>query len=448
MTVDRQQAESGDAHAQLRMGLRCLEGRDVPRDPQEAARWLRRAAEQGLPEAQFRLGQLYEAGDGVDPAPEKAWRLCEQAAAGGNADAQLRIAQRWLAHRSMSRRRVALHWLFAAAKLGHAEAKRCLGDLYGDTVPEDPEQAARWLRAAAAAQARVLDPKLSTARGAEYGGRQRLGQTEAGAEDSTHQESSDRSRERRGLGHLNSALAIGETLAARLASGDWHHHFDQRIAALSMAEKNEGPPRSPEACQDVISLTRAAGGHALAAIELAPEVCGSVETGNALGIPITLEDGDVGPDAPANEPEAALGRLSLSGGSLWLATEAGPCRLLPAGVSEGLAAEALDVFKAVMLGSRAAVLRLADCVGGHETIRRPVGGRPPCGDVPQEHLVQLEHAIWWVGPYWLAVSAAGLGRFESFSRAQEGTDPEREVRWLGSMLWDLQLLRPPFPAMG
>jgi TPR repeat protein len=41
------------------------EGRGVPQDYAEAARWYRRAAEQGDPQAQYNLGLAYARGEGV-----------------------------------------------------------------------------------------------------------------------------------------------------------------------------------------------------------------------------------------------------------------------------------------------------------------------------------------------------------------------------------------------
>jgi hypothetical protein len=41
------------------------EGRGVPQDDAEAARWYRKAAEQGYAEAQFNLGSMYYHGYGV-----------------------------------------------------------------------------------------------------------------------------------------------------------------------------------------------------------------------------------------------------------------------------------------------------------------------------------------------------------------------------------------------
>ncbi len=49
-------AEQRDAQAQYNLGVLYAEGRGVPQDDAEAARWFRLAAEQGLADAQANLG--------------------------------------------------------------------------------------------------------------------------------------------------------------------------------------------------------------------------------------------------------------------------------------------------------------------------------------------------------------------------------------------------------
>jgi hypothetical protein len=61
----RQAAEMGDAQAQLELGQMYYEGKKVPQDYAEAARWYRKSAEQGNVHAQNLLGKRYEAGEGV-----------------------------------------------------------------------------------------------------------------------------------------------------------------------------------------------------------------------------------------------------------------------------------------------------------------------------------------------------------------------------------------------
>ena len=61
----RRAADQGNADAQFNLGVMYAEGRGVPRDDAEAARWYRCAADQGEAAAQFNLGLMYAKGEGV-----------------------------------------------------------------------------------------------------------------------------------------------------------------------------------------------------------------------------------------------------------------------------------------------------------------------------------------------------------------------------------------------
>ncbi len=173
------------------------EGRGVPKDPVEAARWLRMAAEQGHADAQFKLGMLYIEGDGVPEDGSEAvkwlYRAAQQghaqtlemfgdtldelaeldatledvggvsetqgdarfnqllgAAEGGDAEAQYELAVAYAEGRgdvdADERKEQALLWLTRAANQGHAGAMAELGSLYMGT---DDVMALRWLRPAA-----------------------------------------------------------------------------------------------------------------------------------------------------------------------------------------------------------------------------------------------------------------------------------------------------------
>ena len=58
-------AEAGDVNAQTMLGLVYAEGKGVPQEHAEAAKWFRRAATRGHAEAQFALEVLYGLGEGV-----------------------------------------------------------------------------------------------------------------------------------------------------------------------------------------------------------------------------------------------------------------------------------------------------------------------------------------------------------------------------------------------
>src|SRR4051794_7945623 len=58
-------ADKGDADAMFNVGILYDNGKGVPHDAAEAARWFRKAAEQGQSKAQFNLAVDYATGEGV-----------------------------------------------------------------------------------------------------------------------------------------------------------------------------------------------------------------------------------------------------------------------------------------------------------------------------------------------------------------------------------------------
>ena len=76
------------ALAQRNMGDMYAEGRNLPQNDAEAAKWYRRAAEQGLDEAQFKLGAMYDRGEGVPENDAEAAKWCRMAADQGHNGAQ------------------------------------------------------------------------------------------------------------------------------------------------------------------------------------------------------------------------------------------------------------------------------------------------------------------------------------------------------------------------
>lgn len=114
-------ARSGNAVAQLRLGLLHYHGHGVRESDAQALQWFERAARQGLAEAQFHLGNMY------------AYGLAEPQ---GDVDPG----------------RLAAQWMFEAARQGHADAQYSLGIMFltGKGVEQRPEEAQRWIAKAAA----------------------------------------------------------------------------------------------------------------------------------------------------------------------------------------------------------------------------------------------------------------------------------------------------------
>ena len=79
---------SNHAYSQYFLGRMYADGRGVPQNQQEAAKWYRKAAEKGVQDAQFRLGGLYERGEGVPADMEYAYAWYSVAAHIGNPKAE------------------------------------------------------------------------------------------------------------------------------------------------------------------------------------------------------------------------------------------------------------------------------------------------------------------------------------------------------------------------
>lgn len=116
----------GNATAQNELGFQYLNGADdLPRDPVEAAKWLRLAANQGVAEAQLNLALMHARGDGMPRDPAQALLWCERAARQGHPAAQDQLGVMLLSGEARPRDEVeALAWFMVAANQGHAEAAR------------------------------------------------------------------------------------------------------------------------------------------------------------------------------------------------------------------------------------------------------------------------------------------------------------------------------------
>ena len=84
--VHKAAAQGNDA-AQTKLGTMYYEGKGVPQDYQEAAKWLRKSAEQGNAVGQWRLGAMYYDGKGFPQNYIQAYKWFSLAAAKGNENA-------------------------------------------------------------------------------------------------------------------------------------------------------------------------------------------------------------------------------------------------------------------------------------------------------------------------------------------------------------------------
>ena len=98
----KQSAEKGNPAAQWALGRRYRNGRGVPKDDKQAAKWFRQAADQGDAMAQYTLGYMCENGQGIPQDYRQAAKLFQRAAAQGHADAQSRLGAMYYKGRGVS----------------------------------------------------------------------------------------------------------------------------------------------------------------------------------------------------------------------------------------------------------------------------------------------------------------------------------------------------------
>ena len=90
----RKAAEQGDASAQTNLGTMYERGLGVPQDYTESAQWYRKAADQGVSAARFQLGMLYRDGKGVPQDQNESFNWAKLAAEGRGIPAGYRETMR------------------------------------------------------------------------------------------------------------------------------------------------------------------------------------------------------------------------------------------------------------------------------------------------------------------------------------------------------------------
>ncbi|MCA6111676.1 tetratricopeptide repeat protein [Bradyrhizobium cenepequi] len=151
--VLRAAALRGDPAAAYEVGVRFAEGKGVPTNYDEAAKWYERAAQAGVVPAIFRLGTFYEKGLSVKKDVDTARRYYVQAAERGNAKAMHNLAVldadgggKGADYKS------AAQWFRKAADHGVADSQFNLGILYarGIGVEQNLAESFKWFSLAAA----------------------------------------------------------------------------------------------------------------------------------------------------------------------------------------------------------------------------------------------------------------------------------------------------------
>ena len=149
----RAAALKGDPTAAYEVGVRFAEGKGVPQNYDEAAKWYDRAARAGVVPAIFRLGTFYEKGLSVTRDTDIARRYYLQAAERGSAKAMHNLAVldadgggKGADYRSASQ------WFRKAADRGVADSQFNLGILYarGIGVEQNLAESFKWFSLAAA----------------------------------------------------------------------------------------------------------------------------------------------------------------------------------------------------------------------------------------------------------------------------------------------------------
>lgn len=149
----RSAALKGDPAAAYEVAVRYAEGKGVPTNFQEAAKWYERAAQNGVVLAMFRLGTLYEKGLSVKKDIDVARRYYTMAAERGNAKAMHNLAVLEAdGGGNGANYRSASAWFRKAAERGVADSQFNLGILYarGIGVEQNLAESYKWFSLAAA----------------------------------------------------------------------------------------------------------------------------------------------------------------------------------------------------------------------------------------------------------------------------------------------------------
>lgn len=143
IAVLKEKAGNGVASAQYALSLRYLNGRDVPKNVEEAIRWLKKAADGGDADAEYVLGGRYIAGNDVPLDEKRGKELLAKSAEQGHAGSLDALCHPIKAGKFQN---PDAHWCLKAAEHGNIWAAPLLGKIYdeGIGVPRDAPQAFMW----------------------------------------------------------------------------------------------------------------------------------------------------------------------------------------------------------------------------------------------------------------------------------------------------------------
>lgn len=148
----RMAAEQELASAQTNLGKCYLAGDGVPEDDKKAFEWFEKAAKQGDAEGQFQLGRCYEEGWGTENNENLAYQYYSKSANQGYANAQIRVGFCYLDGIGVSANdSSAFEWFKKAAEQDNPDGQYLLGVCYseGTGVEKNQHEAVKWYKKAA-----------------------------------------------------------------------------------------------------------------------------------------------------------------------------------------------------------------------------------------------------------------------------------------------------------
>ncbi|KAF9932108.1 hypothetical protein FBU30_008922 [Linnemannia zychae] len=145
-------AKRGDKDAQIELGNKYKDGKDVEQDYQAAMDWYRLAADQEDPDGQYKVGYMYYHGHSVvkDYSTSREWYL--KAAEQGHIAAICDLGRMYeLGLDTPVDFELAMDFYRRSAKKGYAEAEYNIGNMYrfGKGVAQDDAEAMAWFLKAA-----------------------------------------------------------------------------------------------------------------------------------------------------------------------------------------------------------------------------------------------------------------------------------------------------------
>jgi len=151
VVVLKQKAGSGDAGAQVQLGLAYATGDGVALDESEAVKWFPKAADQGNAAGEYFLSEMYATGRGVPTNNVEALKWLRRSAEHGDPRGQSNLAAMYLQGIGIAKDEAeAAKWMRKAADQGFATGQFGLGVMYahGTGLPQDTSEAVKWYRKA------------------------------------------------------------------------------------------------------------------------------------------------------------------------------------------------------------------------------------------------------------------------------------------------------------